>query len=148
MMRLIHLLRSKHGDMTTSFIASTVVIILLAMLGMEYAAALQKYDYVLDLIQRAVNTSVEYNIRDEYRSDRILKLNTGAAEQSLYRYIDSDITQHGRYTISIGSVTTTETPPSMTVSGTGSFPTMLSNFGIGDVTFTFQVTSTNYDLDG
>lgn len=148
MKKLRQLLHSERGDITTSFVLTTFIVILFAMLGMEYGAALEKYDYALDLIQRATNTAVEYNIRDEYRSDRILLLDTAAAEQTLYDYIDSDITQHGRYTIHVDSVTCFETPPSLTVSGTGSFPTMLSGLGFSDVTFHFTVTSTNYDLDG
>ena len=145
--RVKRLLRSRRGEVTTGFVAGAFVIILLALFGVEYAAALERYDYALDLIQRAVNTAVEYNIRDEYRADRILKLDTAAAENTVRRYIDSDVIGHGRCTVCVDSVTAYETPPSLTVTGTGSFPTLLSKFGVGDVSFSFTVTSTNYDLD-
>ncbi len=144
--RLKALLRSTRGAITSMPIG-IFLIVLVALLVMEYAAALEKYDYVLDLIRRAVNTAVEYNIRDEYRADRVLLLDADAAEQSLRHYIESDITAHGRYTIRIDSVTPCDSPPAMTVTGTGSFPTLLSGFGSGGVEFSFTVTSTNYDLD-
>ena len=145
--RVKNLLRSRRGDVTTGFAFGTFLIILIALFGMEYAAALEKYDYALDLIQRAVNTAVEYNIRDEYRSDRVLKLDTAAAKTTVRRYIDSDLNARGRYTVRINKITVKATPPTLTVNGTGSFPTLLSRFGAKDVTFRFTVTSTNYDLD-
>ena len=145
--RIGTLLRERRGDITTSFAFGAFLIILVALLGMEYAAAMEKHDYALDLLQRAVNTAVEYNIRDEYRADRILMLDTAAAENTVRRYIDSDVIGHGRCTVCVDSVTAYETPPSLTVTGTGSFPTLLSKFGVGDVSFSFTVTSTNYDLD-
>lgn len=145
--RVKNLLRSRRGDVTTGLAFGAFLIILVALFGMEYAAALEKYDYALDLIQRAVNTSVEYNIRDNYRSDRILKLDTAAARSTVRRYIDSDLNARGRYTVRIKKITAKATPPRLTVEGTGSFPTLLSKFGAKDVTFRFTVTSVNYDLD-
>ena len=142
------LLRGQGGSVgiTTAWLVF-ITLLFTVVLG-QCAAALYQYDYALDLLQRTVNTAVENNIRDEYRADHVLKMDVAAAEASFYAYVESDITAHGRYTVQIDSVTTTETPPSMTATGSVTFPPMFSGFGVSDLTVRFEVGSTNYDLDG
>ncbi len=137
--RLKELLRRRRCEIM--LVSLVPIAIFLIVISMEYAAALGEYDYTLDQIQRAVNTVVEYNIRDEYRADGVLP-DTDAAEQALRSYIESGIVTNGRCAIHIDSVTSYASLPAMTVTGTVSFPTLLSRFR-GDLEFSFAVTSIN-----
>ena len=146
--RLTRFARDQTGAVSILFFALLFALCVCAMMLMEIGGAYEKYDYVMDVLQRDVNSAVESSLRDEYRADRVLRLDTAAATAALQRYIDSDLTVHGRYTVRIDTVTATETPPSLTASGVATFPTLFSRYGFEDVTFEFKVMSKTYDLDG
>jgi hypothetical protein len=84
-------------------------------------------------------------MRDEYRADRVLILDTTGAKSDFQAYAASDFPS--RYTVTVSSVSASASPPKLTATGTISFPTVFSQFGFRDLTFSFTVRATNYDLD-
>lgn len=97
------------------------------------------------LVEVACNGAVEKNIDDRYRADKVLKLNTTQAQQDVRRFVMLDFPDG--YKVRISSIKCTATPPSMTVTGKITFNTLFSQYRWDDLTFTFRVRSTNYDLE-
>ena len=97
------------------------------------------------MLQRSCNSAVEANIDDTYRADKVLILDAAGAEADFYSFVSSDLTD--RYHLTVSSITCTETPPSMTVIGTVTFNTIFAQYGWDDLTFSFKVRATNYDLE-
>ena len=139
------LLKSKTGSATVLFLGLTFALLSLTLLIMELGSTYERYDYAMDVLQRSCNSAVEANIMDEYRADRILRLDTTKAKRDVQKYIREDMPDG--YTVSISKISCSTLNPSMTVSGKISFPTMFSQYGFGKVTYSFKVRATNYDLD-
>lgn len=148
MRKLRVLLKDQSGSTTPMFIAWAFTLILVVCLLMEMGAAHEHYDYAMDVLQRATNSAVEANIIDAYRSDRLLVLDTTAAETDFLAMVDQDLLSSGSYRVEVDSVECSTTPPALTATGHGTFPTLFSHVGFPDVPFSFRITSTNYDLDG
>lgn len=78
-------------------------------------------------MQRAVNIAVEDAMKDSWRQDKIGKLDTARARQDLYEYLDVWLGLNGAlekyqdgtlvYTVRIDTLTATEDPPRLHVSG-------------------------------
>lgn len=143
--RLKRIFRDRSGAITILYIGLAFVMMLLVFLLLEMGAVYENYDYAMDVLQRATNSAVEACIDDAYRADHILKLRTDAAAQTFRQYVQSDFSD--KYTITIEAIDCTETPPTLTASGSGTFSTVFSQFGFEDFSFSYRVTSTNYDLD-
>lgn len=139
------LLKSKTGSATVLFLGLTFALLSLTLLIMELGSTYERYDHAMDVLQRSCNSAVEANIIDEYRADRILRLDTTKAKRDVQKYIREDMPDG--YTVSISTISCSMLNPSMTVSGKISFPTMFSQYGFGKVTYSFKVRATNYDLD-
>ena len=99
----------------------------------------------MDVLQRSCNSAVEANIDDTYRADKVLILDTAGAEADFHSFVSSDLTD--RYRLTVQSITCTETPPSMEVIGTVTFNTIFAQYDWDDLTFSFKVRATNYDLE-
>ena len=140
------LLRDQSGAISILTIGILFVLLLVFLLLIEIGAAYESYDYALDVLQRAANSAVEGNINDACRADRILLLETDMAAEDFRSFVRDDFSD--KYRINITSIDCTESPPSLTATGSGTFATVFSQFGFEDISFTFRVTSTNYDLDG
>ncbi len=120
-------------------------LLLLVFLVIEMGGAYQNYGYAESVLQRAANSAVENNMNDAYRADRILILDAASAESDFRTFVASDFPS--RYTVTIQTVTATASPPALTATGTISFPTIFSQYGFHDLTFSFAVRATNYELD-
>ena len=93
----------------------------------------------LDVVKRMVR------MNDAYRADRVLILDAASAEADFRAFVSSDFPS--RYTVTIQTVTATASPPALTATGTIFFPTIFSQYGFRDLTFSFAVRAMNYDLD-
>ena len=140
----MNLLKSRQGSAAVLCIGITFALLCITFLLLELGSAIERYDYVTDVIQRSCSSAVEKNILDEYRADHILKMDCGAAKADFRAFLRDDLP--AQYRVSIREIQCTETPPGMTVSGTITLPTLFAQYGKQN-TFNFTVRSTNYDLD-
>lgn len=139
------LMKDKRGGIPIFVIGWILMLLLMTFLVMEMGGAFENYDYAVDVLQRACNSAVERNIIDRYRADRVLVMDADGAKADFTAYVSNDLPR--RYSVTINSISCTEKPPSMTVTGKITFQTMFSQYGFDDLSFGFEARSTNYDLD-
>ena len=139
------LMKDKCGGIPIFVIGWILLLLLMTFLVMEMGGAFENYDYAVDVLQRACNSAVERNIIDRYRADRVLVMDVDGAKAAFSAYVSNDLPH--RYSVTVSSISCTEKPPSMTVTGKITFQTMFSQYGFDDLSFGFKVRSTNYDLD-
>jgi Flp pilus assembly protein TadG len=135
-------LRDKTGGIPVIFIGLVFFLLLICFLVMEMGAAYENHYAAETILQRSCNSAVEKNMLDAYRADGILRLDAAGAMNDFYHYIESDMPD--KYTVTVGSVTGSEMPPVLTVTGTVTFSTLFKQYGFDDLTFDFSVQSTNY----
>ncbi len=136
------LLTNKAGSISILFIGFVFFLLLISFLIMEMGALYENYYDAETILQRSCNSAVEKNMLDTYRSDNILRLDVAAATADFYSYLESDMPD--KYTVTIGSITGSATPPALTVTGTVTFSTLFGQYGFDDLSFNFTVQSTNY----
>ena len=135
-------LRDKTGSIPVIFIGLVFFLLLICFLIIEMGAAYENHYAAETILQRSCNSAVEKNMLDAYRSDGILRLDAAGAINDFYRYIESDMPD--KYTVTVSSITGSEMPPVLTVTGTVTFSTLFGQYGFDDLTFDFAVQSTNY----
>lgn len=140
-----HILTSRSGKLSILLFWLLFCLLLLAFLVVEMGTTYQNYDYAEALLQRAANSAVENNMMDEYRADHILMLDTSSAEADFRSFAASDIP--AKSSVTITQVSATASPPTLTATGTVTFQTVFSKYGFSDLTFSYTVRATNYDLD-
>jgi hypothetical protein len=136
------LLRSKSGSTSVIFFGLVFVLVLLALMIMEMGAIYQNYYDAETILQRCCNSAVESNMLDAYRADHILCLDVTAAKVDLYQYLDSDMPD--KFKLTVSSITGTATPPTLIVTGSVSFSTLFKQYDFDNITFDFTVASANY----
>ena len=139
------LLKDKTGSVPVLTFGFVFVLLILTFPTIEMGSTYENYDYCMDVLQRSCNSAVEANIDDTYRADKVLILDTAGAEADFHSFVSSDLTD--RYHLAVQSITCTETPPSMEVIGTVTFNTIFAQYDWDDLTFSFKVRATNYDLE-
>lgn len=139
------LLKDKSGSVPILSFGFIFLLLVMTFLTVEMGSTYENYDYCMDVLQRSCNSAVEANIDDTYRADKVLILDTTGAEADFYNFVSSDLST--RYHLTIQSIDCTETPPSMTVTGSVTFNTIFAQYDWDDLTFTFKVRATNYDLE-
>ena len=137
--------KDRSGNLNVLSLGLMLLLLLVTFLIVEMGCACESYEYCMDVLQRCCNSAVEANIDDAYRADRVLILDTAGAEAEFYRLAASDLSD--RYRLTIQSVGCISSPPAMTVSGKVTFDTVFKQFSWDDLTVSFQVRATNYDLD-
>lgn len=136
------LLKNKTGSVSVIFIGLLFVLMLIAFYIMEQGGVyLNDYD-AETILQRSCNSAVEGNMSDVHRADHILYLEVEEAIADFYDYLAADLPD--KYSVTIDSIAGTATPPSLSITGTITFPTFFSQYGIKDVSIKFAVASTNY----
>ena len=136
------LIRDKAGGIPVIFIGLVFFLLLITFLIMEMGAVCQNYYDAETILQRSCNSAVEKNMLDAYRADHILYLDVSGATEDYYSYLASDMPD--KYTVTISSVTSSVTPPSLTVTGKVTFSTLFRQYGFDDITVGFTVKSSNY----
>ena len=139
------LLKDKRGSVPILSFGFIFLLLVMTFLTVEMGSTYENYDYCMDVLQRSCNSAVEANIDDTYRADKVLILDPVGAEADFRSFVASDLST--RYHLVIDNVSCTETPPSMTVTGSVTFNTIFAQYDWDDLTFTFKVRATNYDLD-
>lgn len=139
------ILTSRSGKLSILLFGLLFCLLLLAFLVVEMGTTYQNYDYAEALLQRAANSAVENNMMDEYRADHILMLDTSSAQADFRSFVESDIP--AKYSVKINQVSASASPPTLTATGTVTFPSVFSKYGFSDLTFSYTVKATNYDLD-
>ena len=139
------LLKNKRGSVPILSFGFIFLLLVMTFLTVEMGSTYENYDYCMDVLQRSCNSAVEANIDDTYRADKVLILDPVGAEADFRSFVASDLST--RYHLVIDNVSCTETPPSMTVTGSVTFNTIFAQYDWDDLTFTFKVRATNYDLE-
>ena len=139
------ILKDRSGKLSILLFGLLFGMLMLVFLVIEMGATYQNYEYAQAVLQRAANSAVESNMRDEYRADRVLILDTTGAKSDFQAYAASDFPS--RYTVTVSSVSASASPPKLTATGTISFSTVFSQYGFRDLTFSFTVRATNFHLD-
>ena len=139
------LLKDKRGSVPILSFGFIFLLLVMTFLTVEMGSTYENYDYCMDVLQRSCNSAVEANIDDTYRADKVLILDPVGAEADFRSFVASDLSS--RYNLVIDSVNCTVTPPSMTVTGRVTFSTIFAQYDWDDLTFTFKVRATNYDLE-
>ena len=139
------LLNDKRGSVPILSFGFIFLLLVMTFLTVEMGSTYENYDYCMDVLQRSCNSAVEANIDDTYRADKVLILDPVGAEADFRSFVASDLSS--RYHLVIDNVSCTETPPSMTVTGSVTFNTIFAQYDWDDLTFTFKVRATNYDLE-
>ena len=139
------LLNDKRGSVPILSFGFIFLLLVMTFLTVEMGSTYENYDYCMDVLQRSCNSAVEANIDDTYRADKVLILDPVGAEADFRSFVASDLST--RYHLVIDNISCTETPPSMTVTGSVTFNTIFAQYDWDDLTFTFKVRATNYDLE-
>ena len=139
------LLNDKRGSVPILSFGFIFLLLVMTFLTVEMGSTYENYDYCMDVLQRSCNSAVEANIDDTYRADKVLILDPVGAEADFRSFGASDLST--RYHLVIDNISCTETPPSMTVTGSVTFNTIFAQYDWDDLTFTFKVRATNYDLE-
>ena len=138
-------LKDRSGGLTIVTYGLIVVLLLSFALITEMGAVIENHEYAESVLQRSCNIAVEENIMDEFRQDRILKLDVAEAKKSFRKYAYKDMP--ARFSLTIDRIDCTEMPPSMTASGTLTFSTVFDYYDFDDITYTYTVVATNYDIE-
>ncbi|EQB20475.1 hypothetical protein UNSWDHB_2210 [Dehalobacter sp. UNSWDHB] len=150
------ILKSKKGDGLVFILILIFFIMSLAAIVIEYFRMDSLYQQVEYVLQRGVNSSVEYAMLDEYRKDGYARMDSALAEEQLYDYfydsmqLDLDLNKYSGeqwvYTLEIQSLTATDDPPRLILKGELKTHSVFS-FLTGEVRLPFTLSSSNNRID-
>jgi len=136
---------SSKGSISLIALGVALLLIMLMLVFVEMTAVYENSEYAVDVIQRACNSAVQMSIMDEYRADRILKMDTDKAQELFYEYLAVD--SQGRFSVNVYDIEATDTPPQLIVRGEISFPTVFSKVGFESFSHKFEIRSSTIDLE-
>lgn len=150
------ILKSKKGSGLVFILILIFFIMSLAAIVIEYFRMDSLYQQVEYVLQRGVNSSVEYAMLDEYRKDGYARMDSALAEEQLYDYfhdsmqLDRDLNKSSGeqwvYTLEIQSLTATDDPPRLILKGQLKTRSVFS-FLTGEVLLPFTLSSSNNRID-
>lgn len=153
--KIKEVLKSRRGDAFVFLLILVFFILTLAAILIEYFRMEGLYQQVEYVLQRGVNSAVEYAMRDEYRRDGYALLDKGVAEEKLYEYLhksmglDSEMNKYAGeewdYRLEIQSIHATESPPRLTLDGEIKTRSIFS-FLTGEVRLPFSISSVNTQI--
>jgi hypothetical protein len=148
-------LQNPKGDAFVFILILVFFILTLAAILIEYFRMESLYQQVEYVLQRGVNSAVEYAMRDDYRRDGFALLDTELAEEKLHEYLhesmalDSGLNKYADeewvYELEIESIHATENPPRLTLDGTLRTRSIFS-FLSGEVRLPFIISSVNTQI--
>lgn len=154
--KLRKILNDHQGDAFVFMLILTFFIITLSAILIEYFRMESLYQQVEYVIQRGVNTSVEYAMLDEYRRDGYSRMDSIKAEDTLYTYfhesmgLDSDLNKYADnqwvYQLEIESIDATDEPPRLTLNGVLKTRSIFS-FLTGELRLPFTISSANNRIE-
>ncbi|OLN31404.1 hypothetical protein [Desulfosporosinus metallidurans] len=150
------ILKSKKGDGLVFILILIFFIMTLAAMVIEYFRMDSLYQQVEYVLQRGVNSSVEYAMLDEYRKDGYARMDSALAVEQLYAYLhdsmqlDRDLNKYSGeqwvYTLEIQSLTANDDPPRLILKGELKTRSVFS-FLTGEVRLPFTLSSSNNRID-
>ena len=130
-------------------------ILTLAAILIEYFRMESLYQQVEYVLQRGVNSAVEYAMRDDYRRDGYALMDTELAKDKLHEYLhesmtlDSGLNKYAGdewvYELEIESIHATESPPRLTLDGALRTRSIFS-FLTGEFRLSFIISSVNTQI--
>ncbi|WP_347490466.1 hypothetical protein ABDB91_04680 [Desulfoscipio sp. XC116] len=148
-------LRNRKGDTFVFIIILVFFVLTLSAVLIEYFRMESLYQQVEYVLQRGVNSAVEYAMRDEYRRDGHALLDTAVAEERLYEYLRESMTldpglnkyagDEWVYELEIERIHATETPPRLTMDGALRTRSIFS-FLTGEARLPFSISSVNTQI--
>lgn len=148
-------LQNRRGDAFVFILILVFFILTLAVILIEYFRMESLYQQVEYVLQRGVNSAVEYAIKDEYRRDGYALMDTELAEEKLYEYLhesmelDSGLNKYAGdewvYELEIENLHATESPPRLTLDGAIKTRSIFS-FLSGEIQLPFTISSVNTQI--
>ena len=148
-------LQDRKGDAFVFILILIFFILTFSAILIEYSRMESLYQKVEYVIQRAVNSAVEYAMQDEYRRDGYARMDTEIAEKKLYEYLhesmelDSGLNKYADgqwvYELEIVSINTAESPPRLMLNGALKTRSIF-NFLTGEVRLPFSISSVNTQI--
>jgi hypothetical protein len=144
--------QNRRGDVFVFILILVFFILTLSAILIEYFRLESLYQQIEYVLQRGVNSSVEYAMLDEYRRDGYSRLDTAVAEETLYTYfyksmeLDSGLNKYAGdewvYQLEIISIDATDNPPRLTLNGALKTRSIF-NFLTDEVRLPFSISSIN-----
>lgn len=145
-------MRNRQGDTFIFIIILVFFILTLSAIVIEYFRMESMYQQIEYVLQRGVNSAVEYAMLDEYRRDGVARMDTAVAEEKLYEYLhesmalDSELNKYAGeewdYQLEVENLQATESPPRLTLDGVLKTRSVFG-FLTGDVRLHFSISSVN-----
>jgi len=153
---LKRMMNNRKGDTFVFILILIFFILTLAAILIEYSRMESLYQQVEYVLQRGVNVSVEYAMRDDYRRDGYSRMDSALAEDALYTYfyesmgLDADLNKYADnqwvYQLEIERVDATADPPRLTLNGALKTRSVFS-FLTGEVRLPFSISSVNIRIE-
>ena len=151
------ILQNRKGDTFVFVLILIFFIMSLAAILIEYFRMESLYQQVEYVLQRGVNSAVEYAMMDDYRRDGYARMDTTVAEEKLYEYLHESmalddglnkyISGTWDYQLEIESSNATASPPRLTLDGALKTRSIFS-FLTGEVRLPFSISSANVQIQG
>lgn len=148
-------LQNRKGDTFVFILILVFFILTLAVILIEYFRMESLYQQVEYVLQRGVNSAVEYAMKDEYRRDGYALMDTELAKETLYDYLyesielDSGLNKYAGdkwvYELEIENLHATESPPRLTLDGAIRTRSIFA-FLPGEIELPFSISSVNTQL--
>lgn len=150
------ILSNRKGDAFVFILILVFFILTLSAILIEYFRMESLYQQVEYVLQRGVNTSVEYAVLDEYRRDGYARMDSALAEDTLYTYLhesmglDTALNKYAGeqwvYQLEIEGIGATAEPPRLTLDGVLKTRSIFS-FLTGDIRLPFTISSVNNRIE-
>ncbi|MFT9494511.1 MULTISPECIES: TadE/TadG family type IV pilus assembly protein [Thermotaleaceae] len=150
------ILQNRRGDTFIFILILVFFILTLSAILIEYFRMESLYQQVEYVLQRGVNSSVEYAMMDEYRKDGYARLNSALAKEKLYEYFHQSMNLDTRlnkyageewvYELEIKNIKATDNPPRLTLDGVIKTRSIF-NFLTGEVKLPFSISSVNNRIE-
>lgn len=150
------MMNNRKGDVFLFILILVFFILTLAVILSEYFRIESLYQQAEYVIQRGVNSSVEYAMQDDYRRDGYSRMDSALAEERLYAYfhenmgLDSELNKYAGnqwvYQLEVERIDATDSPPCLTL--TGALKTRsVFNFLSGTIRLPFTISSVNIRIE-
>ena len=150
------MMNNRKGDVFLFILILVFFILTLAVILSEYFRIESLYQQAEYVIQRGVNSSVEYAMRDDYRRDGYSRMDSALAQETLYAYfhenmgLDSELNKYAGnqwvYQLEVERIDATDSPPCLTL--TGALKTRsVFNFLSGTIRLPFTISSVNIRIE-
>lgn len=144
----------KRGEGTILTMFLVVIVLTLILLVADYLRLCLLQQEVEFMLQRGVNTAVEYAMGDSYRQDKLTHLDVDAARAAFDHYLhneagldaDNQMIKHGQaaYTLAFSEISGTTYPARLAAMGTLQTKGLFFAF---PVSLPFRIESTNFRVD-